>query len=333
MGKFRKFAILVIAIVTAGLYVRSRESDKKTQTAKATRGEIVESVSTSGKVAASQIANLTFQTGGKIAWVAVKEGDSVKRGQGIAGLDTVILNATYQQSLNNYRNLQAALENVLDQVKNHAGDETFAQKATRTSAEVARDNAYDATVAAKHALYLATITSPFIGIVVEANPPFPGINVTPGTASYIIVNPASLYFEAEVEESDLPRIKIGQDVEINLDAYKDKKFTGKITFIGLVGITSETGGNAYKVKISLSRGKEDGFSVGMRGDSDIIIGRKQDVLKIPQAAVILDGNKTYVERIIDTKKEKVEVALGAESDDEVEIISGLNENDTINLPL
>lgn len=319
--------LVILGIITVGLFVGSQRGKKEPETIKVTRGEIVEAVSTSGKVLASQMANLTFQTSGKLAWVGVKEGDRVRAGQGIAGLDAIILNTTYQQALNNYRNYQATAENVLDQVKNHSGDETFAQKATRTAAEVARDNARDTMIAAKHTLDLATISSPFGGIIDSANPSFPGVNVTPATVSYVVVNPTTLFFEAEIDETDLPKVKTGQEVGINLDAYSDETFTGKITFIGFIATTSETGGNAYKVKISLPKNLDLKFRVGMEGDAEIILRVTKDVLKVPTSSVINEGDKNYVMK----GDEKVEVTLGTESQDEVEVKSGLNENDTINL--
>lgn len=329
LRKLRKVwpILVILGIVILGLLIKSQKSKKEPETVKVMRGEIVESVSTSGKVVAPQTANLTFQTGGKVAWIGVKEGDWVRTGQGIASLDTIILNATYQQALNNYRNLQAAAENVLDSVKDHSGDETFTQKATRTAAEVARDNAYDTMIAAKHTLGLATITSPFGGIIDSANPSFPGVNVTPATASYVVVNPTTLFFEAEIDETDLPKVKTGQEVGINLDAYSDETFTGKITFIGFVATTSETGGNAYKVKISLPKNLDLKFRVGMEGDAEIILRVTKNVLKVPTSSVINEGDKNYVMK----GDEKVEVTLGTESQDEVEVKFGLNENDEINL--
>src|SRR3989344_434541 len=80
---------------------------------KVSKGDLLETVSTTGKVQADEYANLTFQTGGRLSWVNVKKGDSVKKGQAIAGLDTVVLNSAYAQALNNYRNYQAAAESAL----------------------------------------------------------------------------------------------------------------------------------------------------------------------------------------------------------------------------
>ncbi|KKR55647.1 MAG: Efflux transporter, RND family, MFP subunit [Candidatus Woesebacteria bacterium GW2011_GWF1_40_24] len=142
------------------------------------KGPVVEELVLSGQVKAVRHAILYFPTSGKISWVGVKEGDKVNRGQGLVSLDKTILNSAYQQALNTYRNYQASAENVLDSVKDHSGDETYSQKAVRTSAEVARDNAYDAVTASLYNLRNATIAAPFSGVVTSLPNPNPGIKTS-----------------------------------------------------------------------------------------------------------------------------------------------------------
>ncbi|MFA6072192.1 MAG: efflux RND transporter periplasmic adaptor subunit, partial [Janthinobacterium sp.] len=259
------------------------------------RGELLETISTTGRVKADQYANLTFPSVGKLAWITVKKGDLVKKGQAIAGLDTVILNASYQQALNNYRNYQAAADSTLDSLKNHSGDETFAQKATRTAAEVARDNAYDAMLAAAQNLKFANIYSPFDGIVAEATPTFSGAFVTTvSPANYIIVNPKTTFFESEISETDLPKVKIGQKVKINLDAYPEETIDGVISNIGVLAFTSSTGGNAYSLRINLPENVDFKYKVGMEGDVSVILETLSGVLKVPTTALVNEEDKNYV---------------------------------------
>jgi RND family efflux transporter MFP subunit len=295
-----------------------------------TKGDLLETISTTGKVKADQYANLTFQSGGKLSWVKVKKGDIVKRGQAIAGLDTVILNSAYQQSLNNYRNYQAAAANVLDSLKDHSGDETFSQKATRTAAEVARDNAYDAMMAAQQSLKFANIYSPFDGVVAEATPTFPGAYVTAASpANYTIVNPNSVYFDSEISETDLPKVKIGQKVKIKLDAYPNETISGEISSIGVVAFISSTGGNAYSLRINLPENKDFKYKIAMEGDTDIILETINDVLKVPTTALVNEEEKNYVWVYSSGKVKKTEVEIGGNSDIETEIKSGLVGGETI----
>jgi len=90
--------------------------------------------------------------------------------------------------------------------------------------------------------------------------------VLPGAANLHNCNPDSVYFDAEVEETDLPHVAVGQKVNIKLDAYPDEDFQGLVSTIGVVALYTSTGGNAYHIRISLPKNDNLKFRVGMQGD-------------------------------------------------------------------
>lgn len=317
------WVVAIILLIIVWRIVASANKTIKVQTIKVTQGELVQSVSTSGTVKADQYSQLTFPSGGLISWIGVKQGQKVVKGQAIAQLDAISLNAAYQNALNNYRNYQAIADQALDSVKGHSTDESFTQKVIRTTAEVNRDNAYNLVLAARDSLRNARIYAPFAGIVDTVNPSSPGMQVMPAAANYTIVNPATVYFDSEVEETDLPNVSIGQKVNIKLDAYPESIFNGIVTNIGLVAFTSATGGNAYHVRISLPENKNLKFRIGMQGDCDIIFNSIADTIKVSSSALVSDGNGSYVWDIVNDKTKKVRVTIGVSSADETEIKSGL----------
>ncbi len=328
--KKRKFWAISIIVLLFVFWIFSRNKpEEKYESTKVQKGELVETLSTSGEVRADEHANLTFQSGGRLSFVRVKEGDIVRKGQAIAGLDTVILNTSYQQALNNYRNYQAAAQSTLDSLKDNNDDETYAQKATRTAAEVARDNAFDAVKASEQALRYATIYAPFSGVMAQVEPSFAGANVVPTTASYVVVNPETTYFESEIEETDLPKVEVGQKVLIRLDAYPDEVLEGKVENIGVVAFTSSTGGNAYSLRISLPKNVDGKYKVGMEGDVDIVLETLTNVLKVPTSSLINEEGKDYIWVYENGKISKKEVTIGGNSNEETEIKSGLDESQTI----
>ncbi len=327
LGKWFWVILAVLSIVVWRVIAASNVATK-VETAKTVSGNLIQSVSTSGTVRADQYAQLTFQGGGLVAWVGVKAGDVVKKGQAIAQLDAISLNATYQNAVNNYRNYQATAEQVLDSVKGNDAAETFTQKATRTTAEVNRDNAYNSVLAAQDNLRNAIIYAPFAGVIDSAIPSSPGINVLPGAANYTIVNPSTVYFDAEVEETDLPNIKVGQPVNIKLDAYPESSYQGTVDTIGMVAFTSSTGGNAYHVRISLPDNIDQKFKVGMGGDIDIIFNTISNTLKVPSSAIVTDTSD-YVWTVENGRAKKVKVEVGGSNAEETEIKSGLTEGQVV----
>lgn len=324
------WVILAIAVLIVWRVVASSNKSTKVESAKVTSGEIVETVSTSGTVKADRFVQLTFPSGGKIMAVGVKPGQKVTKGQFIAQIDTIALNAAYQNAQNTYRATQAAVDLEHDNDKNYGGSETFAQKSTRTAAEVANDNAYNNVLAAQANLKNAVIFAPFTGIIDTVNPSSPGINVLPGAANYTIVDPTSVYFDAEVEETDLPTVDIGQKVNIKLDAFPEDGLQGEVSVVGLVAFTSSTGGNAYHIRISLPNNSAQKFRVGMQGDADIIFGTIPNTVKVISSAIVTGGDKSYV-WVIDgnNKIKKTEVSIGGASSEETEIKSGLSDGQTV----
>ncbi|MBI4033141.1 MAG: efflux RND transporter periplasmic adaptor subunit [Candidatus Blackburnbacteria bacterium] len=325
IGGKRLSVLLLIILILGWRFIATRPTEWRLETTEIQRGELVESISASGEVKADETANLSFQTSGQLTWVGVKEGDRVTQGQVIAKLDTVALSVAYRQALNNYRDKQALAEKAEDDVKGHEADETFAQKATRTTAQVARDNAYDSVRAAEHALRLATITSPFGGLVTEANPAYWGVNITPGTANYTIVNPDTVYFSAEVNEVDVTKVSPEQKVLVRLDAYPNEVFDSAVGQVAFQSTTTSTGATAYEVRVSLPKNTNFRFKVGMNGDAEFTLETKEDVLLLPATAAIEEKNQTYI-WVVDSnnRAQKVAVKTGSSSVNNIEITSSLS---------
>ncbi|OHE11497.1 MAG: hypothetical protein A3J96_03555 [Sulfurimonas sp. RIFOXYC2_FULL_36_7] len=321
-------------IIFGGLILLSflffRKPAIKVETVEVVKGDIVEAISASGEVDASQKADLTFQGSGKLAWVGVKEGDLVKRYQAIAKLDTVLLNASYQQSINSYTSYNAAAQKAEDDVKGHSADETYTQKSTRVAAQVLRDNAYDAMKAAEQSLKFATITAPFEGVMTAVSPGFSGSNVTSLSAVYSIVNPETFYFSTEVGETEISKIKTGQKVTLSLDAYPDEMFESLVESIGISSVVTSTGGTAYKVKIALPKKEGIAFRLGMNGDAEIVANTYSNVLSVASDAVVEEDSGNYIWVVNGgSKVKKIKVVLGVASVDKNEIKEGVKEGDIV----
>ena len=330
--KFTKKRVIVLAVVAAillgGFFISRSRSKNDVAMTTVQRGTVKEELILTGAVKAEKHAMLSFPTGGKISWIGVTEGQKVIRGQGLVSLDKTVLNVAYQQSLNNYRNYQAAAESALDSVKDHSSDETFAQKAIRTAAEVVRDNAYDAMIAAKYNLDNATLLSPFAGII--SSLPFgnPGINVSGADTIVEVVDPSSVYFEVDADQSEVGSISVGQEVVIILDSFSDKEIKGSVSFVGLTPKIGEAG-TIYKVKVKFSDVKSlgNGTKVGMTGDARFILSQKENVLYAPLKFVNTDKNGKFVNA--GKPGNRVNVGTGIEGEETVEITNGVSEGDTL----
>ncbi len=322
-----KKLVTIFIIIILGIIFWLANSSKppvEYQTYSVKSQDIKTTISASGVINGQNSSNLRFKLSGKLAYINIKAGDTVTAGQSIAGLDTQDLQIALQQANNNYRSAQAAAEKAEDDVKDNADDETFTQKATRTAAQATRDNTYDAVKAAQRAFQDAAIISPIDGTV-TATTGLPGQIVTPSDTIAQIIDFSKLYFEAEVDEADIPSIQIGQKADVTLNAYNDQIFTGTVTEIKPTTKTTTSGATVIIVKIDLT-GSDIKSIAGLNGQAEIIQQQKSQVLTIPLES--LRNDDTVVKKV-NQEYQVVKVSTGLRSDTEVEITSGLAIDDLV----
>lgn len=320
--------ILILLVAGTVFFLAKGKGRKEVLTATVTRGPVKQELILTGSVSAEKYAKLSFPASGKISWVGVKEGQKVVKGQALVSLDKTALNATYQQALNNYRSYQASAESTVDSLKDNDTDETFAQKATRTAAEVARDNAYDSVKAAKYNLDNATLTAPFAGIISALPFSSPGVNVNFTDTQVELVDLSTVYFDVDADQSEVIDIKEGQDVTVVLDSFNDKEFKGKVTFISFTPKAGEAGA-VYKVKVVFGENALGSLTprIGMTGDAKFMLSQKEDALYVPPKFVNSDKDGKYVN--LGKIGNKVRVEIGLEGEDAVEITKGVKEGDVL----
>jgi RND family efflux transporter MFP subunit len=328
----RNIIIAVVVVLLLGLWWRGRQAAAKkaanaVKVVEVSRGDVELSLSVSGEIKADRQAFLSFAAPGKVSYVGVKAGDTVRKGQILAYLDQGDLNAAVNRTFYAYEAADANAKLIEDQVKGHDADESFTQKNARVAAQTARDTAYDAWLTARRAQQNSQLVAPFAGIVTNVT-----VNAVGDTASVTdgveIVDPASLYFSAEVDETDVGSINLNQSVEVALDAYPDATFSAKMAEIGFVSQVSSTGATIYPVKVEFGdQATMQKLRVGMNGDAKIILATRKNVLVLP-AEVVVDGEVT----LPGPKAVKEKVQTGLEGDMETEIVAGLKEGDKVIVP-
>ncbi len=333
----KKFLIigLIILIGLGGFLFQRMKSQTPPQTVTVQKQTLKQLVSASGTLSGSNIANLHFQSGGRLATINVKVGDKVSQGDTIATLDAQALAINLREAQNSLADKKATLEKIYDDIHlfqygnggfGNVGtaNETEAQKATRTSAEQAANNAQESVNAAYRAFQDSVILSPLDGVV-TAQTPVPGQNVTAADTIAQVIDFNKVVFNADVDEADISKISIGQRVEVTLDAYGDRIFKGTVTDILPQTKTASNGGTVVTVKITMDDQSIRQIS-GLNGSVNILIKQIDNVLSVPQDAVTSDNlvvikeNNSYVAK---------KVTTGFQSDTDVEITSGLKEGDLV----
>ena len=208
-------------------------------------------------------------------------------------------------------------------------------------AALAVQNAQLSLQSAQEALDSYTITSPISGTVIEKNlKAGDQLNGGDSGAMAVIYDLSQLELQMDVSELDIGQIQPGQTVEITAEALPGQTFTGVVEKVSVNGTTTD-GFTTYPVTILLSEYGD--LNPGMNVSADIIVERSENALCVPAEAVNSDGTVLVAGEgafaeggvtIADPSKiESRPVTLGRGSQDYVEITSGLEEGETVLLPI
>jgi len=232
-------------------------------------------------------------------------------------------NEVYQAEVN-----LAAAEQRRDEML--AGGESAEVTLSRLEVAAARQ----ALEQAQKDLDEATITAPFDGTVgavyVDEGDIIPPPTMAPTVAIYFIT-PNSLELKAEVDEIDIPDVKVGQSAVIEVDAIAYDLFDGTVTSVSPVPVIA-AGLVLYEVTVSLAIPADAGVMVGMSATADIMIDKSENTLLVPERAVGLDGQgNTVVWVSVDGQLEQRTVVVGISDGLKTEILEGLSEGDMVSV--
>ena len=174
----------------------------------------------------------------------------------------------------------------------------------------------------------ASIIAPFDGMVAKIDAKIGEVVTSAGKVVAFLISPGAFQIRADISETDISKVNLGDPVEIALDAFPEEKLLGQIVEIE-PGKTVIEGVVYYRVT-ALFEGIHEKVKSGMSADVTIETARKENVLYVPQRAVSSKDNKKFVKIPDDKKIKELEVITGLKgSNGEIEIISGLNEGDRI----
>lgn len=314
------FGILIIAyfILTRGAQditlIETKPVEQKT---------LQTQVSAPGVVASQSSATSRFSTSGKLVWLGIEEGQYVYAGQAIASIDAEPFQIALRQAQQDVTGADAVLSQVYDEQKKQTAAENFDQKIRRTAAETTKNKAFDAAKRAQFDLRNTTIYAPQNGTVTEVNF-VAGEEVNPTSEIAKIDNTTNLEFIGQVDEIDIGRVLPNQEATITLDAFADNPLSSYVGQIAQRAVTSTTGATAFEVTMTLP--KTQNYLIGMNGQAEIVINKKEHVVTIPLEAIV-DENFVWVKENNSFTKRSIQ--KGLESDTEVEITSGLKKDEHV----
>ena len=275
-----------------------------------------------GLTAAENTVNVIAKVSGmeQIKAVHVKVGDKVSAGQVLAQLD----NETAQINMSN---AQLAYDNAYTNYEN--AKQLFELGAVSQSElnqlQMAYENASNTLRQAQMAMDYATVTAPISGTVTMVNANV-GSYATASAPMFEIANVDTLEISAGINEQNVSKISIGQEVLLKIASVSDQWMSGTITEISKV-MNAQT--KAYPVTIAM-RNKDDALVAGMYAEVRVVVDHADDVLVIPVDAIVYKEAKpfAFVAQPDGTVKEAA-LTLGINDGDNYVVTEGLQAGDLI----
>ncbi len=354
--RFISLAIAISAIALVSWYF-TRPKPLEVELTTIAKGDVEATIvnTRAGTIKSCQRANLAPASGGQIAKIWIKEGDHVKKGQILLELWNIDLQAQRelaqrQLAISQERRRETCIlaenaqreshrtQQLVEQgfVSSQRMDDANANARSRRAncdAAITDIKRAEAQVrVAQASIDRTVITAPFSGVIGHISgelgefttPSPPGVPTPPAID---LIDDTCLYITAPMDEVDAPKVKTGQEARITLDAMPEKVFPGKIRRIAPYVTEIEKQARTVDIEVDFQQTPTDTLLVGYSADVEVILERKNNVLRIPTQA-IRQNNKVWV---VDTKNQLMEqqLEIGLSNWSFTEIRNGLKEGDQV----
>jgi RND family efflux transporter MFP subunit len=301
-------------------------------------GEISESLSVSGTIAAvpNQDVRVSSLVPGRVAQMMVAEGDHVEKDQVLAKIDDRLLQDQLRQAEGAVEQARATFENAkLNRARNEtlfergiaARKDLEDSRTQQTVAEAALRQSEAARALSRLQLARTEIRSPLSGTLVKRMVSV-GEQVD-GTAAqpiFQVANLAQVELFGSVPAVYLGRIRVGQSFPVSTDAFPEAKFTGRVVAIS-PAVDPATNLGLVRIQMANTAGK---LRWGMFLMAQIPIETHSNALVVPRKAVYRDEKgDSQVYKVQGETATATDVKLGLETQDRVELLSGVAAGETL----
>jgi HlyD family secretion protein len=298
--KKRIILILVLSVIVLGAggffyFSNGSSPDVMYRIDKVSRGDLQVVVTATGTLSAVTTVQVGTQVSGTIAKLYADFNSIVKKGQVVALIDPTFLEASVKDAA---ANLQRAKAQANESKRAFNRSKTLLEKGLASQADYdAAITAYESNSAAQKQaqaqldraeinLRYATIKAPIDGVVISR-----AVDVGQTVAAslsaptiFTIANDLTkMQVQANVDEADIGKVQVGQQVKFTVDAYAEQPFQGTVSQIRLAPVTVQNVVN-YTVIIDVPN-PELKLMPGMTATVTILVARKENVLKVPTVAL------------------------------------------------
>lgn len=172
-----------------------------------------------------------------------------------------------------------------------------------------------------------SVVAPFSGIITKKTVEV-GETKIAGAPLFVLADPSSIYVEAEIDETESSRVRVGQKCRLLPDAYQGMVFDGRVSEVKPVVEASKEVSRANLIHV-VPVAPPRPLRLGMSADVEVVVGRKERALQVPSSAIMEREGKKFVYVAEGGRIARRDVKTGASNWDRTEIASGLAEGDPV----
>ncbi len=323
------------------------------------RGKVEASVANTraGSVEACLRTRLSPISGGRIAYLGIKKGDHVKKGQVLLRLwnddQQAQSNLAQTQVASSQKRIAEACA-IADNAEREAGrmaelhakgfisksgeeKSRYEAQSRRAACDAARADVKQAQARVKLTKVeqdRTLLVAPFDGIVADivgelgeyTTPSPPGVATPPAID---LIDDSCLYIEAPMDEVDAPKIHIGQPARVSLDALPGKALPGHVKRVAPYVVAVEKQARTVDVEVSLDNSDDaKQLLVGYSADVEVVLDSRDNVLRVP-TSTLMEGNKVLLYQPETKKLEERAIKAGITNWEYTEVLDGLKQGDRI----
>lgn len=280
---------------------------------------VVEELQAVGTMRANQSVVLRPEVTGRVAAIGFRDGQAVKKGQLLVGLDAALNEAEVAQARAELDLANANLKRTAD-----LASKNFVSSSAQDTAESNVTVLAARLQLAQARLAKMRIVAPFDGVV-GLRAISIGDVVKDGTDLVNVEDIGRLKVDFRLPERTFTQLKVGQAVEVTTDAVPGSLYKGRVDAINP---RIEAGGRSLEVRAELPN--TDGkLRPGMFARVRVIVGDRAEALLVPEEAIVPQGDNFVVFRVVDDKAQRVPVKLGVRRDGQVELLDNVKPGDRI----
>ncbi len=351
--KYIGISVLIAgSLFAAAFFVKTNNKSSITfETQKMFKTSIEKKTVVTGKVIPEDEVEITPQIQGIIDGIYVEEGDQVKNGDLLAKIKVVPNEQNLNSAEGRLANSRIILKNAkieyernknlfkngiiskqqFDNVELNYNQAKLDVSNSKSDLQIIRLGSKGGSASANTNIR-ATVAGTVLEIPVEKGDQVIASNsFNAGTTVATIADLNKMIFEGKVDEAEVGKLVIGMPLEVNLGAVEDKSLKAKLKFIAPKG-NEEQGAVQFKIEADLFLNDSIFIRAGYSANASLVLERKDSVMAISESLLQFDSKteEPYVEiEVGDQKFERKDIEIGISDGVNVEIITGIGQDDKI----